>query len=274
MNKNPDNNADKKSDWNALKKSKKSDKKPRKDPGKDSDSDPDSDSDKTAEKKLKKPCPIPREVLELLVYVIHPESAPCLGDHVLNLSNFSYRSGDTWVASISLRSWRVESEPVKKDKKGERIETYDNLSDTSQEDFHDFRLPLNLKQVWDQNEGVDEDTVFKPEVSSIILSTNSFGDFSKCTVVSGLFPNDKRDEEMESIVKDSRKLWQKFIHQPQTARCLVFFLVLGKFCHEITDHYEKAISKLSLILKLDVSQHLNRLCAMVQANSPTTEHFH
>jgi hypothetical protein len=244
--KNPDKNPDKKSN-------KKSDKKSDK---KNSEKESDKESDETPEKILekKKPSAIPREVLELLVYVIHPESAACLGDHVLNLSSFSCRTGDTWVASITLRSWRVESEPVEKNKKGKRIEKREDLSDTSPEDCHDFRLPLNLKQVWVQKKGVGEDTIFKPEVSSIVLSTNSFGDFSKCTVVSGLFPDNKRDEKMESIVKDARILWQKFIHQPQTARCLVFFLVLGKFCHEITDHYEKAIEKLSSILKLDVSQ--------------------
>jgi len=239
LDKNPDQN----SDVDALKKSKKRDKK--------SEKKSDKDSDKTSAKIVKKASPIPRDVLELLVYVLHPESAACLGDYLLNLSSFYCRTGDTWVASITLRSWRVESEPVEKNKKGERIEKRDDLSDTSPEDCHDFRLPLNLKQVWEQKKGVGEDIIFKPEVSSIILSTNSFGDFSKCTVVSGIFPDKRRDEEMESIVQDARKLWQKFIHQPQTARCLVFFLVLGKFCHEITDHYEKAIEKLSSILKLD-----------------------
>jgi len=42
-------------------------------------------------------------------------------------------------------------------------------------------------------------------------------------------------------------------HQPQTARCLVFFLLLGKMCEVITVCYEEAMNTLSSILKLDVS---------------------
>ena len=50
-------------------------------------------------------------------------------------------------------------------------------------------------------------------------------------------------------------------HQPQTARCLVFFLLLGKMCEVITVCYEKAIDTLSSILKLDVSQNQsNKQC--------------
>jgi hypothetical protein len=197
---------------------------------------------------------IPKKVLNLLVYVIHPETAACLGDHILNFSRFSCQTGDTWVASITLRSWRVGSEEP---------ETETRSNSPSQNSSDEFSLPPNLRQVWGKVNGVDEKTIFKPEVSSIILSTNSFGDFSKCTVVSGLITD---DDKMKSIVEDARKLWQKFIHQPQTARCLVFFLLLGKFCEEITEHYEEAIKKLSSILKLDVSQYLTRLFVVVRAN--------
>jgi hypothetical protein len=90
------------------------------------------------------------------------------------------------------------------------------------------------------------------EISSIVLSTNPFGDFSKCTIISELI--DKK--EIEDIVEKARILWQKFIHQPQTGRCLVFLLVLGKLCQEVTKTYEEAINKLTSILELDVSYRL------------------
>jgi hypothetical protein len=51
---------------------------------------------------------------------------------------------------------------------------------------------------------------------------------------------------MKDISEEARKLWQKFIHQPQTARYLVFHLLLA-------GSYEKAIEKLSSILTLGVS---------------------
>lgn len=196
-----------------------------------------------------KPIEIPRKILELLVYVLHPESAPCLGDHIrdiLNFSRFSCQTGDTWVASITLRSWRVHSEDLAGDKE---------CTKESQNSSDDFPLPRNLRPVWEKlkKPDVDERTIFKPEVSSIILSTNAFGDFSQCTVVSEFMDHKK----MMDISAEARKLWQKFIHQPQTARCLVFFLLLGKMCEEITGHYEKAIKTLSSIMKLDVSQLSN-----------------
>jgi hypothetical protein len=201
-------------------------------------------SDKNLDKSLDKPTAIPKDVLELLVYVIHPESAACLGDHVLNFSRFSCKTGVTWVASITLRSWRVSAEDIDRHRQN---------NSRSQNSSDEFFLPRNLRQVWGTVEGVGEKTIFKPEISSIVLSTNAFGDFSKCTVVSGIFDDDKIDKKMQEIVEDARKLWQKFIHQPQTARCLVFFLLLGKFCQEITEHYEEAIKALCSILKLDVS---------------------
>jgi len=86
------------------------------------------------------------------------------------------------------------------------------------------------------------------EISSIVLSTNPFGDFSKCTIISELI----NQEEMKAVVNEARKLWQQFVHQPQTGRCLVFLLVLGKLVQKITETYNVAINKLTSILELDV----------------------
>ncbi len=66
----------------------------------------------------------------------------------------------------------------------------------------------------------------------------SFGEFSS-------FPK-------HSISSNDANSWL-LSHQPQTARCLVFFLLLGKMCDVITVCYEEAIDTLSSILKLDVS---------------------
>jgi hypothetical protein len=110
---------------------------------------------------------------------------------------------------------------------------------------------MRLEPVWSKTKKVkvNENLRFELEVASIIISTNAFGDFSKCTVISKLI----EEEDMKVIVNEARKLWQKFIHQPQTARCLVFFLVLSKMCQQITKKYEKAIYVLDSIWILDVS---------------------
>ena len=91
--------------------------------------------------------------------------------------------------------------------------------------------------------------MFQAGVSSVILTTNSFGDFSKCTIVSEFMTHEK----MRVVAVEAREVWQKFIHQPQTARCLVFVLLLGAICETITPEYEVAIEKLASIIRFNVS---------------------
>jgi hypothetical protein len=68
-------------------------------------------------------------------------------------------------------------------------------------------------------------------------------------------------EEIKLIVNDARKLWQQFVHQPQTGRCFVFILVLGKMVQKITETYNVSINKLTSILELDVSENaINDFC--------------
>ncbi|KAF2471305.1 uncharacterized protein BDR25DRAFT_368108 [Lindgomyces ingoldianus] len=88
---------------------------------------------------------------------------------------------------------------------------------------------------------------FELRVSSLMLSTNDFGDFSQCFIISELigYP------ELKKLGEEGQKLWQRFIHQPQTGRCLVFFLVLGKLCQEIARQYRGAVDVISSTLNLD-----------------------
>ena len=198
-------------------------------------------------RKPKERTKIPKEILELLVYVVHPESAACLGDHIrdiLNFSRFSSQTGDTWVASITLRGWRVHTEDEINKARG--VELTDLKRQNSADDFY---LPRNLMQVWENVVGLSKQTSFKPEAASIILSTNSFGDFSKCTVVAEFID----PEKMTILATKARKVWQRFIHQPQTGRCLVFFLLLGNMCEALTTQYTEAIKILSDLLIIDVS---------------------
>lgn len=77
---------------------------------------------------------------------------------------------------------------------------------------------------------------FELTVSSIILSTNAFGEFSKCTIISETVD----ENDLIRLAKDSRQLWLKFVHQPQTARCLVFLLALGMVCCNLAKEYKLA----------------------------------
>lgn len=188
------------------------------------------------------------------MYVLHSESAAVVANHILRFSRFSCQRRDTWVAGITLRGWKVGSnvppkaggtrKPHEATRKGEIAALRVEVSDDDP-----IRLPLRMRDAWIKYREIDENLAIELQISSIIISTNAFGDFSKCTVVS----ESVDDQKMGLIVQAVRKLWQKFINQPQTARCLVFLLVLGEMCQEIAQDYQKAIETLASVLKLDVS---------------------
>ncbi|KAK3306496.1 uncharacterized protein B0T15DRAFT_142763 [Chaetomium strumarium] len=76
--------------------------------------------------------------------------------------------------------------------------------------------------------------------SSVVLSTSPFGDFSKMTIISKILPGSK----LRRAGDEAQKLWRLFVHQPQTARCLVFLLLLGLLCQEIAKQYNIAVDHL------------------------------
>ena len=198
-----------------------------------------------------------KHLLQLLFYVIHPESSACLSSHVLCLSRFSCQRGNTWIARITLRSWIPQQDSGKSDT--------GNVPSDSDEDANislpkvdldaDEDAPICLsKEFLDSITGkisqLPIPDPFKLTVSSLVISTNAFGDFSKCTILS-----ETVDDQLVKLVEVSHDLWQKFVHQPQTARCLVFLLALGVMCEKIAEQYTKAIKAFSDLLNLDVGSY-------------------
>jgi len=202
---------------------------------------------------------MPSKLVELYKYVIHPEATPCLDNHHLRFTRFFCNKQDTWVAGITLRSWQVvrkapnsattlpgPSGPPSGPKTSVSSNTAESSSGESfQSHFPDDR-PVKPPDDWEDRLG--EVSHFELEVSSIVISTNTFGDFSKCTILSELI----QQEDMERLVDDARMLWQKFMHQPQTGRCLIVFLVLGRICHIIAENYDQSLHALVPIMGLEV----------------------
>jgi hypothetical protein len=229
-----------------------------------------------------------KHLLQLLLYVIHPESSACLSSHVLCLSRFSCQRGNTWIARITLRSWIPQPDSGKRKTKSGKEKTKGdpgNVPSDSDEDAHislpkvdsdadedaPISLPVVLSNVdpWQTNNTTGErlqppkPKPFKLTVSSLVISTNAFGDFSKCTILSETVD----DFQLVKLVADSHNLWQKFVHQPQTARCLVFLLALGVMCEKIAEQYTKAIKDFASLLNLDVGHILPRLdCNTAETN--------
>jgi hypothetical protein len=213
-----------------------------------------------------------KHLLQMLLYVIHPEATPCLNNHVLCLSRFSCQNGNMWTARITLRSWipensgTVNANPSLPDS-GEEAPSSEQeapiilpkppeeLSDADDDApiiypkafEHIERLQLNNATGADLE--TEKPKTFRLTVSSLIISTNAFGDFSKCTLISETID----DSRLVSFVSECQTLWQKFVNQPQTARCLIFLLALGVMCERLVDQYNEAIEAYSNILNLDVN---------------------
>jgi Mg2+ and Co2+ transporter CorA len=85
------------------------------------------------------------------------------------------------------------------------------------------------------------------DASSFVISTNQLGDFGKSTVISRLLD----EPTMEQLSKTARDIWNVFVHQPQTARCLVFLVFLGGMCDEMSTRYETVVLELVAILGLE-----------------------
>ncbi|KAF7506295.1 hypothetical protein GJ744_011868 [Endocarpon pusillum] len=183
----------------------------------------------------------PERLIPLLVYVIHPESTACLRNHILHNPQFLCQKGNTWIASITLRSW------LRSDKGADASATKSMLVPKlpSDDDLISFpEEPTHAKSWYEENRNSNKNQMpdtFRRTISSIILSTNVFGDFSKCTIIS----EDISEDNLVTLVDASRTVWQKFIHQPQTARCLVFLLALGMMCSKLHCQYTNAIDQLA-----------------------------
>ncbi|KAK5652663.1 hypothetical protein OQA88_10257 [Cercophora sp. LCS_1] len=82
------------------------------------------------------------------------------------------------------------------------------------------------------------------------MSTNPFGDFSRTTIVPRVIPGSK----LKFATEKAQDLWRTFVHQPQTARCLVFLLMLEVLVEEIENQYHGAAAY--LIDKINLNDNL------------------
>lgn len=218
------------------------------------------------------------DVAKVLVYILHPESVDCLNNHALRFSRFSYQRKDPWMLGITLRSWsRV---PKAKGTKHTPTKCADDLTrqqfgenmNTSGESVNRNK---GIRTLEDYDCSVDDRPIFLPDklkcslidrstfkeedqnpsqvelnVSSFVIKTNDFGDFSKCTIISEIIPSPR----LRRLGYEAQIIWQRFIHQPQTARCLVFLLILGLMCQEMAERFKDAIKYFVSVTHLNVSK--------------------
>lgn len=161
---------------------------------------------------------LPVGLLRLLVHVLHPEMIQCFNHHQLHVSRFGLWTGQaTAVVHITLQSWALvpEGGHFSATREGDKI-----------------RLPEHLYK----KDRVPRDMELK--VSSIGMSTNELGDFSKCSIVTDLI----RPDAIEGLAEEAQEIWDAFTYQPQTGRFLVFSMVLQLLCQGMVSRYEDSIN--------------------------------
>lgn len=170
---------------------------------------------------------LPVGLLRIFVHILHPEMIECFNHHQLHVSRFGlWTRQATAVVHITLRSWALVPEKGK-------------FSATREDDK--IRLPVHLHK----KDRVPRDMELK--VSSIGMSTNEFGDFSKCSIVTDLIPPDA----IEALGEEAQEIWDAFTHQPQTGRFLVFSMVLQLLCQGMVSSYKVAIDDFVRKTQLD-----------------------
>lgn len=207
-----------------------------------------------------------KDLVEMLIYVLHRGSIDCIANHMFRFSRFSLNANSPWVARITLRGWMLqdlEADGMRaEDTGGLRLVEKPKAPDGGPRPLKEglrgseddpIYIPIGskreraLNQLKGQHKAERKQVVLT--VSSVVMTTTAFGDFSKITIISKIIPGSK----LRRASEEAQKLWRVFVHQPQTARCLVFLLLLGLLCQEIAQQYNKAGDYFADILSLDVS---------------------
>ncbi|PVH70672.1 hypothetical protein DL98DRAFT_618564 [Cadophora sp. DSE1049] len=193
------------------------------------------------------------------IYVFHPESADAFSDNIFKISQFSCTNRDMWVTNITLKSWsfaRTQWSFPERPCQAKQAFYGPTLVKTDVSADELIELPLYLhKALGEFQQAIhDREDKFPGQIrfssSSIVLSTNNFGDFSKCSIISELIS----EATLKQLEKELPILWQRFIHQPQTGRYLVFLLILGYLCHAIALELQEAVDFLTTIINIEGGQ--------------------
>ncbi|KAK0101193.1 hypothetical protein ONS96_006414 [Cadophora gregata f. sp. sojae] len=198
-----------------------------------------------------------KDLVAHFIYVFHPESADAFTHNIFKTSRFSCKNRGVWATNVTLRSWsfaRTDWSFPKRPCEYERPVFGPTKEKTEHcPEDEPIHLPTHLHEALHQiDSGIHNAEDGSPghillNASSIVLSTNEFGDFSKCSIISELIT----EATLLQLEKDVPKLWQRFIHQPQTGRCLVFLLLLGRLCQAIADEHQEAIDYLTSIMNIE-----------------------
>ena len=192
-----------------------------------------------------------RPLVKAFVYMWHTESMDAFDNHLGTLSQFSSTRKDSWICQVTLMYWSLAQAPTSSSDNGSATETVQGYSEDGRKPYKFPPKDLReKKKKGTRRKGAYH--VVRQDASSIIISTNQLGDFGKTTIISRLID----EAAMERLSGAALEIWNAFIQQPQTARCLVFLVLLGEVCDEMSSRYERILKELTTVLGLGVSTKL------------------
>jgi hypothetical protein len=77
--------------------------------------------------------------------------------------------------------------------------------------------------------------------TSLVISTNPFGEFGKCTVISKIVP----ELTYLNVARQVFTLRAVFAYLPSVARCLIFLAFLGTLCDGMSTQYDQILSAMT-----------------------------
>ncbi|KAK0715081.1 hypothetical protein B0H67DRAFT_553679 [Lasiosphaeris hirsuta] len=162
------------------------------------------------------------------VYIWHNELLDAFEDHLGSTSTFTHNSTETtWTASLTVLHWSIL--PFKNEKSGHvhRFPADDPLPQRRKA----RQQPSSAAAKETQQHWITE----KAEPTTILMTTNALGDFTKCSIVSKMLP----ECAIYRFADTATEIWTMFSNQPQTGRCLAFLHLVGLVCEATSAHYEE-----------------------------------
>jgi hypothetical protein len=197
--------------------------------------------------------------VQAFVYVWHVESLDTFDNHFSNYSRFSNSRGtDGWITSITLIYWSIDSmREIGSSDSGTSNADEKHLLDSFNEGRRHAQFPpksfqrensffRGKKQNHDGDSNRNLYTV-QENAASLVISTNIMGEFSKCTVISRLIP----ENMYPGLVEKANTIRAVFISLPSRAKCLTFVLFLGAICNGMAIQYENILRELTKTIGLD-----------------------
>jgi len=164
-------------------------------------------------------------------------------DHLGTTSVFAHTcSESTWSSSLTVMHWSIS--PFEDEKSGhvKRFPATAPSSPRSKHSTPDRDMKTSAEQCYWMQETA--------HATTILMTSNSLGDFIKCSVVSEILP----ESEMYSFADTASEIWTMFSNQPQTGRCLAFLHLVGLLCEVTSVKYEKILDVLEANPLFEVSR--------------------